>query len=54
MGVAENQLNIRLRSKLMLLIDLSCEKNIEIEYQKFINLKYPAIIIEEEPKRIWW
>ena len=30
--MAENQLNIRLRPKLMLLIDFSREKNMEIEY----------------------
>ena len=34
--------------------DYVCEENIEIEYQKYIKIKYPAIIIEEEPKRTWW
>jgi predicted metallopeptidase len=34
--------------------DYVCEKNIEIEYQKFIKLKYPSIIIKEETKQRWW
>jgi len=33
--------------------DYVCEQNIEVEYLRFINIKYPAMIIEEEPKKIW-
>ena len=33
--------------------DYVCDQNIEIEYQKYMRLKYP-IIVEEKPKRTWW
>tara|TARA_Y100000310_G_C20652470_1_gene800195 strand:- start:1734 stop:2150 length:417 start_codon:yes stop_codon:yes gene_type:complete len=34
--------------------DFVCDKNIEIEYEKYINLKHPRVHIDEEPKRRWW
>jgi len=34
--------------------DFVCEKNIEVEYLRFINIKYPAIFIGEEPKERGW
>jgi len=33
--------------------DYVCDQNIEIQYEKYMNLKHPKIYIEEEPKKKW-
>jgi len=34
--------------------DYVCDQNVEIQYQKYLKIKYPTITIERGPKKRWW